>query len=469
MNTPEERAAEREALLTEQMQSQRRLAHPKDYVWDKAQEKYWDVRDGTLHKEKAVDGSIPLELWRAQVDEKTNRERMIPPSKDILRIEFDQTVEAATWFPGHPQIIKDIFIDANGARPAPGRRIYNQYLPPTPVGEGPDGAEMWVEHVKALWPDDHDYFFDFCAHMIQRPEEKCNTAIVLSGAQGIGKDAALKPVKAAMGPWNTKNIDPDELFSPYKPWLQTVMLVIDEVRPSKDEFHASSMYNILKPMIATPPDTLPLNNKYMALRYVVNVMRIFITTNDWMAMYIPPEDRRLYIMHSTRPQLWQDQKYFIDLFAWFAAGGEAEVGRWLMKRDLSKFNPKAQSKKTAGWEAITNTWSEPEDAIDSALNNLGRPPVLFGSELPEAVFDGREEIFNALKSPRKIGFRMQKAGYIALKCPTAPRWVFAGKARVQARLVFIQQNLHPNDAIPLINARGKALADGKKIPPLAMA
>jgi len=464
MTTPEERAAEREAALQEQIEGQRRLADPGDYVWDKAQEQYWDLRDGTLHREKAVDGSIPLDLWRVQVNEDTGNERLIPPSKDIMRIEFNQTVEGATWFPGHPQIIHDMFIDQDGARPAPGRRIYNQYKNPPEISlDGPADAKLWVEHVKALWPEECEYFFDYCAHMIQHPEEKCNTAIVLSGEQGVGKDAALNPVKAAMGSWNTKNIDPDELFSPYRPWLQTVMLVVDEVRPSKDEFHASSMYNILKPMIATPPETLPLNNKYMALRYVVNVMRIFITTNDWMAMYIPSEDRRMYIMHSQQPQKWKDAQYFTNLFGWFATGGEEEVARWLMKRDVSSFNPKAQSTKTAGWEAITNTWGEPEDAVDAALNALGRPNVLFGLELTDAVFDGKEDIDRALKSPRKIGFRMQKAGYIAIACPTASRWTFGGKGkrRIQARLAFAQQGMSKADAIDAVWERGKALSDGK--------
>lgn len=461
IKTPEERAAEREEELNKKLAEQRRLADPKDYVWDKAQEQFWDLRDGTLHHEKAVDASIPLELWRAQINEETGKEKLIPPSKDIMRIEFDQTVEAATWFPGHPQIIKDMFIDADGARRAVGRRIYNQYVAPPEIGEGADDATLWLEHVKALWPDEADYFFDYCAHMVQRPQEKCNTAIVLSGTQGIGKDAALKPVKAAMGVRNVKNIDPDELFSPYKPWLQTVMLVIDEVRPSKDEFHASSMYNILKPMIATPPDSLPLNNKYMALRYVINVMRIFITTNDWMAMYIPPEDRRLFIMHSQQPKDWQDKKYFTNLFAWFAAGGEEEVVRWLRKRDISNFNPKEQSRKTEGWQAITNTWGEPEDAIDQALGALGRPKVVFGIELPEAVFDGKEDIEAALKSPRKIGFRMQKAGYIALACPTAARWSFQSKRRIQARLAFVQQGIKRDEAVRLVKERGEALAAGK--------
>ena len=463
MTTPEERAAAREAALQEQMQDQRRLAEPGDYVWDKAQEQYWDLRDGTLHREKAVDGSIPLDLWRVMVNEETGNERLIPPSRDIMRIEFDQTVEGATWYPGHPQIIRNMFIDQDGAYPAVGRRIYNQYKQPPVIPDGPADAELWLEHVKMLWPEEHEYFFDYCAHMIQHPEEKCNTAVVLSGAQGIGKDAALNPVKAAMGSWNVKNIDPDELFSTYKPWLQTVMLVVDEVRPSKDEFHASSMYNILKPMIATPPDTLPLNNKYMMLRYVINVMRIFITTNDWMAMYIPSEDRRMYIMHSQQPQHWRDDQYFTNLFGWFAAGGEEEVARWLMNRNISNFNPKAQSVKTAGWEAIANTWGEPEDAVDAALNALGRPEVLFGLELADAVFDGKEDIERALKSPRKIGFRMQKAGYIALSCPDASRWTFGGKGkrRIQARLVFAKQDMNKEEAVAAVRERGKALSEGK--------
>jgi hypothetical protein len=462
MSTPEERAAAREAELQAQLQTQRRLAEPGDYVWDKAQEQYWDLRDGTLHHDKAVDASIPLDLWRVEVN--GDRERMISPSRDIMRIESDQTVEGSTWFPGHPQIIRDMFIDHNGSHPAPGRRIYNQYkAPPSPDLSRPCCANVWLDHVKALWPEECEYFFDYCAHMVQHPEEKCNTAIVLSGTQGIGKDATLRPVKAALGAWNVKNIDPDELFSPYKPWLQTVMLVLDEVRPSKDEYHASSMYNILKPMIATPPDTLPLNNKYMALRYIVNVMRIFITTNDWMAMYIPPEDRRLFIMHSQQPQRWRDAQYFTDLFAWFAAGGEEEVARWLAQRDISKFNPKAQSTKTSGWLAVTNTWGEPEDSVDAALLALGHPPVVFGFELPGAIFDGSEDIQAMLKSPRKIGHRMQRAGYLALGCPSAPRWTFAGVRRVQARLAFVRQDITREQAIPMITERGKQLASRSEI------
>jgi hypothetical protein len=307
-----------------------------------------------------------------------------------------------------------------------------------------------VAHVKRLWPspEEHEFFFDACAHMLQRPQEKLNAAIVLSGMQGIGKDAALLPVKAAVGAWNCKGIDPDELFSAFRPWLETLMLVVDEVRPSKDEFHASSMYNILKPMIVAPPDTLPLNDKHKKLRHIINVLRVFITTNDWMAMYIPPEDRRMFIMHSHLPQRWHEAEgqpnYFVEFFGWLEAEGNAAVAAWLAARDLSRFNPKAQVARTAGWSAVATSWDQPDDAVGWALERLGHPDVVLGPELCAGQFDGREELVAMLKSPRKIGHRMMRAGYLPV-APQAPfeqggRWAFAaGGKRLRSRYVFVRQ------------------------------
>lgn len=477
-----ERASAREGRLAEQLEDQRRLARPEDYVYDKAQEKFWDTKDGTLHSEKSVDASIPQELWRVVVEEPPAdepgaaprrgrparlRERLVPPSRDILRVENDQFVEASAWWPGRPKIVKNIFIDDSGFRPSPGCRVYNLYrAPPDPDNGDAGDAGMWIEHVKKLWPDpkEHEYFFDYCAHMIQHPEQKANSAIVLSGTQGIGKDAALYPVRAALGSWNVKSIDPDELFSPFKPWLQTVMLVVNEVRPTKDEFHASSMYNIMKPFIAAPPDTLPLNDKNQKLRYVVNVMRVFLTTNDWMAMYIPPEDRRMFIMHSTLPFGWHLDEgkpdYFEGLFGWFDAKGSAAVAAWLSSRDISSFNPKRSPEKTSGWEAVAGTWEEPEDGVAFALSALGWPDVVFGSELAHPQFDFYEEVLAALKSPRKIGHRMQRAGYLLVKCPDAQRWKFQNGDRMyRSRLAFVKQGagLVNGAALNAIRERGKML------------
>lgn len=489
MTDIENRAAAREEQLAEQLEEQRRLARPRDYIFDKAQEAFWDLRNGTLHSEKAVDASIPQELWRVVVEEPPARpegargrpaqmrERLVPPSKDIMRVENDQFVEASTWWPGKPDIIKNVFIDDTGARPSPGARIYNRYRPPPPCEEAdPAEAARWVEHVRKLWPEpkEHEYFFNYCAHLIQHPEVKANAAIVLSGAQRIGKDAALYPVRGAVGNWNVANIEPDQLFSQFRPWLQTLMLVVNEVRPTKDEFHASSMYNILKPLIAAPPDTLPLDNKNEKLRYVVNLMRVFLTTNDWMAMYIPPEDGRMFIMHSNLQSYWHVAEgtpdYFAELYGWFDTGGTEAVGAWLRARDIRTFNPKGALERTAGWEAVAGTWEEPEDGIMFALSALGWPDVVFGSELANPQFDYYEEVLAMLKSPRKIGHRMQRAGYTLVKCPDEDRWSFRSAGReFRSRLAFVKNGsgLMNGSALSAIRERGRAMLTAAAAPQVA--
>lgn len=487
--TTSQRVLREAAERAQRAREQRRQASSEDYVYDKAQEQYWDVVDGTLHGEQAVDASIPIERWRVEVQEgdpppaegaarprgrpRQRRERLIPPSQDIRRIENDLFVESSTWWPGHDRLIHNYLITKDGVRHVPGRRAFNTYEPPPVHRATKKEPTMWLDHVRKLWPDptEHLFFFDYCAHMLQRPQEKCNAAIVMSGVQGIGKDAALLPVKAAVGAWNCKNIDPDELFSQYRPWLQSLMLVVDEVRPSKDDFHASSMYNILKPMIAAPPDMLPLNDKYAKLRYIVNVMRVFLTTNDWLAMYIPPEDRRMFIMHSRLEQKWHeaegDPEYFARYWAWIEGEGLGEVACWLMARDISAFNPKQQVVRTAGWESVVGSWAAPEDGLVDALEGLGWPDVVFGGELLHGAFDNKEELEGLLKSPRKLTHRMLKEGYVLVAPPVGNRmWRFQNKEvgrDVQAKAVFAKQKSFPTQdhAVAAVRAHGKMLAAQK--------
>lgn len=490
MSDIDERTQAREAALREQLEERRAFRHTADYLFDKAQEAYWDKLTGSLHGPLGVDSSIPQERWRVVVEAppeqegaapargrpRRPRERLIKPSSDIARVENDQFVEGATWWPGKPQIIPNWYIDSSGYYPMMGARIFNKFRPMPELWGDANEAGPWVDHVKRLWPDprEHEYFFDYCAHMLQKPHEKCNAAIVLSGKQGIGKDAALLPIKMAIGAWNTKGIDPDDLFSQFKPWVETLMLVVDEVRPTKEEYMASSMYNIMKPLIAAPPEVLPLNDKFAKLRYVINVLRLFITTNDYLSMYIPEDDRRMFIMHSTLQDKWHIaagfDTYFFDLFNWIQNNGAGHVAAWLRARDLCEFDPKGQVEKTLGWSTISNTWGAPEDAVTAVLEKLKRPDVFFGAELMDEQFDHIDEIRGMLKSPRKIGHRLQREGYIMMKNPDSDRWAFRHEGtNWRSRFAFIRQELlrEPARAVELIKARGETIVKqkGKKDEP----
>lgn len=471
--------------------NQRRQWTHNEYLYDKTQEKYWDRVNKSLLGAEAVDASIPQDLWRVVVAEAPEadenapprrgrprlREQMIRPSLDIRRVENDLQVETSTWWPGKPEIIHDVYVDETGPRPSHGSRIYNTYrapLPPPDGGGDGDDAAMWVEHVKRLYPvvDEHENLFNVLAHMVQHPAEKCNTALVLSGRQGIGKDLLLLPVKVAVGSWNVQQIDPDELFSQFKPWLRSKMLVIDEVRPHKEDFTAKAFYNALKPLIAAPPDVLPMNDKFQKRIAVINVMTVVITTNDLLSLYMPEGDRRMLLLNSPLAANWHMAAgmpgYFIEYMRWLTdGGGMAAVHRWLSQRSLEGFNPKAPPVKTAAWGEVAGSWGEAEiDPLRDAIEALGSPDVFFGSELIETESgfpDGHSDLRRLLASARKLAHRMLDAGYVMVPCDTK-KWEFESKdKRFKSAAAYARRDLGwtKAEAIAALRKRGRALVSGE--------
>jgi hypothetical protein len=443
--------------LIDALVPQRPTAVLEEFRYDASQNGFWDLttRPPRLYMEdRSVNGLIPSAAWRTITgdDGKVTR---IKPTVYLSTVDNGLLVESSTWWPGQPQIIEGYIATETGVRADPRRIMINTYSPPDPP-KSKKKADVWVNHVKKLWPEpkEHNFFFDYCAHMLQRPEEKSNSIVTLSGAQGIGKDMALNPIRLAVGEGNMRDISPEDLLSPYNPWVRSVMVVVNEMKPSKEDFHASALYEALKRISATPPDTIPMSNKYMKTMYVVNVMRIFTTTNAMTSLYIPEGDRRFFLMHSTLPKGWAPAEYFIRLGAWCDNGGNAAVANWLMRRNISSFQPKRIPDPTAALRAVMSGWGAPdEDLVSKILDRLGTPPVLFSSELLTFGNQDENEILSLMKSPRKLIYRMQLSGYFSM--PLDPPRVYGSNRYKRA---FIKQELMNSDYSSMLDERGALLA-----------
>ena len=57
---------------------------------------------------------------------------------------------------------------------------------------------------------------------------------LLGGAQGIGKDTLLEPVKHAVGPWNFREVSPQQMLGRFNGFLKSVILRISEARDLGD-------------------------------------------------------------------------------------------------------------------------------------------------------------------------------------------------------------------------------------------
>jgi hypothetical protein len=333
---------------------------------------------------------------------------------------------------------------------------------------------IWVNLVKRLWPEEAETFLDYCAHMIQKPEEKCNWACILSGKQGIGKDTVLAPLRAILGHGNVGDTSPDGVLSAYHPWVQNLLLVVSETAPTDKDHSAIAFYNKMKTVITAPPEHLVYTQKYEKERCVVNVIRVFITTNHYESLFIPKDDRRMFIMHSKINANWHIEA---DVPEFFENQGQTmraeDVCAWLMKRDLSKFNAGSPPMSTAAKSMIIDLWEgEADDDMTKALDLIGRPDVFFPSELQKVQFDGHKGLDVFLTSPPKMLHRMRKSGYVPVKPleygKARNRWEFIGAdkvTKVLAAKAWVKEELADDleAARALITMRGQNLVAGKAL------
>ena len=458
------------------MTFRQRLAKFEDFRFDRDQVKYWDLYTGVLYTAPSVDSIIPQELWPTKTaNTKGGGKRLVrtKPSLELQRVENGCVVDCSTWWPGRDLFLLNELVTQRGPQIKPGCITYNTYIAPDhselDTEQTPD---LWINHVKTLFPDEkeHEHFFNYAAHMLQKPHEKINHGVVVSGAQGIGKDTMLLPLRWGVGLWNTAEIGPDDIEARFNPYVQAVMLVVNEVRPHNEGHRASGFYNRMKPYLAAPPETLPMEMKQCHIVYVRNVMRVFLTTNDYQTMHVPEEDRRLFIMHSFLEPLWTENNYFKAIFNYFKTGGMSAVINWLLSRDLSGFEPGAHPPMTAGkFQVMTSTKmvrrSIIHEAFDAMVGDGPEPDVFFLPDLKNIngegapSFDDLDALIAALRHPSLI-HKIQELGYDCCRHPEAKKWrwkrTFEGKQIIfQTEIACVKKNIFAEKRWDLIDKEGR--------------
>ena len=189
-----------------------------------------------------------------------------------------RAVEQMTWAPGLPMLVRDRLISEGGWIERPPCTVFNLYRPPLITLGDATKADRWLKHVSRVYPDDAGHIIHWLAHRVQRPQEKINHALVLGGAQGIGKDTLLEPIKQAIGPWNFIEIFPGQLLGRFNGFAKSVILRLSEAR-DLGEVNRYVFYERLKVYTAAPPDVLRVDEKNLREYSAFNVCGVVITTN----------------------------------------------------------------------------------------------------------------------------------------------------------------------------------------------
>jgi Protein of unknown function (DUF2786)/Family of unknown function (DUF5906) len=375
------------------------------------------------------------------------------------KLQRNRGVEQATWAPGSPPLIRDKLI-ANGAWVSePGASCFNLYRPPLPNKNGDkDKAGPWIDHLMKVFPDHWEHIRNWFAYRVQRPDVKINHCIVMGGDPGTGKDTLIAGVREAIGAWNFQECNPPQLFEAFDAsFLQSVILRINEARDmGESNVDRYQFYERTKVLMASPPETLTVQEKYLKRYSIMNLVCIIITTNNKTnGLYLKADDRRHFVAWSPLTEADFEAGYFSRLWDWYEQeDGFAHVAAHLREVDVTAFDPKASPPKTSAFWEIVGANQAPEDSeLSSLLTMIGDP------ERPDAVtveqvaamaaqnfteFEDFCSMITDRKSRRSMPGRFERAGYVSVRNPDDRKdglWAINRKRQV----IYARKELSIND------------------------
>ncbi len=268
--------------------------------------------------------------------------------------------EVVEFCPGEGEITRDDL----------GRRVLNLWRAPD-IQEQADAPEprQFTDHISYLLDDDDiaiNHVMDFIAHLVQRPHERVNHALLItSEAKGIGKSTLGTIIRKLVGERNTYAVQSKDLKSRFDDWLMGKLVVqVDEIYEHGNWDLASK----LKPLITEP--TVSVNVKYGPQISVHNFARFIIFSNHSAPIDIEEGDRRYFVFEShaqPRPtDYYDDLNAFID-----STEGLASIYSWLKQRDISAFRPYAAPPVTAAKQRIIGESGNPLRAYIAEIMTNG--------------------------------------------------------------------------------------------------
>ena len=206
----------------------------------------------------------------------------------------------------------------------------------------------WLDHCRELVPEPEelDHLLNIMAFKLQHPELKINHAVLHGGDEGCGKDTMWAPFIWSVCGSHLKNrgiMDNNSINSQWGYQLESEILLINELK-EPDASARRQLANQLKPIIAAPPEMLPINRKGLHPYQMANRLFVLAFSNDPVPISLASQDRRWFCVWSATGRM--DSNKAKDMWDWYRHGGFESISAWLHARDVSKFNPSASPMMT---------------------------------------------------------------------------------------------------------------------------
>ncbi|WPK42372.1 primase/polymerase [Pseudomonas phage Ppu-503] len=184
-----------------------------------------------------------------------------------------------------------------------GSQWFNKYSPvgdlPTGGHKGKRGVELLKRLLADLFPEEQHrkIVLDFMAHIVQKPEQKLNYALLIKGSEQEGKSLIAKLIMQLVGPGNSHIINSQTLLEKYNGWAaECVFCTVEEVKIGGKDAHM--VLNNLKPVITN--SEVPIRKMQKDTYTERNFTNMLLTTNYENAIPLEDESNSRYCVLFTR-------------------------------------------------------------------------------------------------------------------------------------------------------------------------
>ncbi len=246
-------------------------------------------------------------------------------------------------------------------------------------------CELLKQHVlEVLCSGDQekfDYLWRWCAHMVQRPYEMAEVAVVLRGTQGTGKNTFVDALGYTLGRHYVPLTQSNQLCGRFSAHLLDALLVFANEAIWGGDKQAEGA---LKSMITDPVQTIEAKGKDALT--VPNYKRVIAASNENWAAPRGIDDRRFYCL-DVSPHRKGDTKYFAAVHAELNNGGHEALLYDLLSVDIKDWHPRGNMPEgnSDGEDMKLESMSTPLRFWHECLaRGQNRPPVIDEHGIPHS-------------------------------------------------------------------------------------
>lgn len=207
-----------------------------------------------------------------------------------------------------------------------------------------------------------EYVRHYFAHMVQKPWERPEVALVMRGGQGVGKNTFVDIMGSLLPRHFCEVSCVDQLTGRFNAHMRNAILIhANEATWGGNRGESGK----LKAMITDA--TIPIEMKGIDILHIDNYMRLVVSSNNAWPVPVEADDRR-FLLLDVAPVFKQNTAFFAALHAQMDAGGREALMYDLMTANLSGFSPRNKPASPFGADVKLRSADTPTRWLFECLN-----------------------------------------------------------------------------------------------------